>query len=100
MYIYINIPPRIWSPFGINMGHSGEEFWEARGGLHALLGVVWSCGFTLSPKEEEDEQEEEEEGGGGARGRGRRSPLPLLTRAAYYITKKNNKTQKRKTLQH
>ena len=43
IYIYICIPPRIWSPFGIYIGHSGEEFWEARGGLNALLGVVGSC---------------------------------------------------------
>ena len=32
------------------MGHSGEEFWEARGGKNVLLRVVGSCGFTLSPK--------------------------------------------------
>ena len=44
------MPPRIWSPFGINIGHSGEEFWEAPGGINALLRVVGSCGFTLSPK--------------------------------------------------
>ena len=50
IYIYICIPPRIWSPFGIYIGHSREEFWEARGGLNALLGVVGSCGVTLSPK--------------------------------------------------
>ena len=32
------------------MGHSGEEFWEARGVENQLLRVVGSCGFTLSPK--------------------------------------------------
>ena len=48
--LYIYIPPRIWSPFGINIGHSGEEFWEALKGKNQLLMVVESCGFTLSPK--------------------------------------------------
>ena len=46
----ICIPPRIWSPFGINIGHSGEEFWEALRGKNQLLRVLGSCGFTLSPK--------------------------------------------------
>ena len=45
-----NMPPRIWSPFGINIGHSGEEFWEALKGKNQLLMVVESCGFTLSSK--------------------------------------------------
>ena len=31
------------------MGHSGEEFWEARGVENQLLRVVGPCGFTLSP---------------------------------------------------
>ena len=48
--IYIYIPPPLWSPFGLLMGHSGEEFWEALKGKNQLLTVVESCGFTLSPK--------------------------------------------------
>ncbi len=35
-------------PFGMLMGHSGEEFWEALDGENALLRVVTSCGFTSS----------------------------------------------------
>ena len=46
---YINIPPPLWSPLGMLMGYSGEEFWEARKGKNQLLMVVESCGFTLSP---------------------------------------------------
>ena len=45
-----NMPPPLWSPLGMLMGYSGEEFWEARGVENQLLTVVESCGFTLSPK--------------------------------------------------
>ena len=44
------MPPPLWSPLGMLMGYSGEEFWEARGVENQLLRVVESCGFTLSPK--------------------------------------------------
>ena len=50
IYIYMYMPPRIWSPFGINIGHSGEEFWEALKGKNQLLMVVESCGFTFKLK--------------------------------------------------
>ncbi len=50
IYTYIYIPPLSWSPFGMIMGHSGEEFWEARWVKNQLLTVVESCVFTLRPK--------------------------------------------------
>ena len=43
------MPPPLWSPLGMLMGYSGEEFWEARGVENQLLRVVGSCGFTFSP---------------------------------------------------
>ena len=45
-----NMPPPLWSPLGMLIGYSGEEFWEARGVENQLLTVVESRGFTLSPK--------------------------------------------------